>query len=324
MQEVRLTTRTVDIRLVPTGRQGGRPVVLVPGLAAGPMPFVVHPAASLADALQRQGLQPWTAEFGFSWRARGPGVACLVSALDAALDVLCQRCGVQREEILGVGHSLGGLLLLALQTGDRPLAGLATLATATGFQAGLTGIRAHGSAVCASWVPRLRPALSGGVPSRSLARIASARPAARAAGMLTGLQFHPGATEPSHQRAVLRQGVRDLPLRLLADLAELYRPEGLRLNGEPLAVALESLTPPLLLVAAQQDRQCPPAAVRDTHRRARGSVLLEIGKECTPPPEHGWGHLDLLTGARAPQTVFLPVARFLADSTVSRRAGGRA
>ena len=322
MEEIQLATPTVDLRLVCAGRAHGPPVLLVPGLAAGPMPFVVHPSRSLAETLERHGLQPWTVEFEFAWRRGGPGVSCLVSALDAALEALCGRCAVQRSEAQAIGHSLGGLLLLALQVGRRPLGGLVTLATAARFQTRSAPVWAKGLGACAPLVGRVRPVLRGGVPTRTLARLVSAHPSLEATGLFTGLQFHPATTEPAHRQAVLRHGVRDLPLRLVADLAELYAPKGLRLEtGECLASALEGLDRPLLLVAARQDMQCPLAAVHDTHERARGSTLLELGVPVPGAPEEGWGHLDLLTGSRAPEAVFEPVAAFVARGAAARAVG---
>jgi hypothetical protein len=93
---------------------------------------------------------------------------------------------------------------------------------------------------------------------------------------------------------------------VLEQLATIFDEGGLRSaeSGAPYKEQLAAVRTPLLLVAGDQDRQCPPDAARTTFNAldpARCRLLL-LG------PEHGvaahYGHFDLIIGRSAPEDVY--------------------
>lgn len=303
----------VQVQVEQVGPTRGAPVLLVPGLAASPLPFVTHGQRSLATSLQGAGRTPWTADFAVSWRGRDQGATALLLGLEQAVAELSRHTGAPVHEIDAVGHSLGGILLLGLLADGLPLRRVVTLASGLDYSLGPSPLPRLLSLAPKGTRPLRLPLPGGGLPTRSLARLG-----APLFGRGLGLpverdQFHPGTSDTATIRAVLSGGVRDLPWPLLFDLAELFTAEGLHLGvgGYPLRAAVSRIDQPVLLVGAQEDRQCPIESVRDAAARIPRGSLLELG--AATPAATGYGHLDLLCGRRAPEHVFDPLVAFLCD-----------
>jgi len=303
----------VGITLERVGPRQGPPVLLVPGLGATPAPFSLHPRCSLAAALQAAGRTTWTVDFGLTWRGQGQDLRAVLHALEVALAELRRHAGVDLDEVDVVGHSMGGILMLALLADGVPLRRGVALASGLDYRLGSSPLPRLLSLSPKGLSPLRLPDLGGGLPLKGLARLGG-----RVFGRGLKLpierdQFHPGTTDPDTLRAAVRAGVRDIPWALLLDLADLFTEKGLVLGvgGYPLRAAAARIRRPVLMVAARQDRQCPVESVRDAARRIPGARLLEVGGDGAPG--EGYGHLDLMTGARAPEEVFAPICRFLAD-----------
>jgi pimeloyl-ACP methyl ester carboxylesterase len=278
------------------GSPGPRTVLYVPGLAAGPAPATLGGAGSLWASLHGAGFTPVLAAPVLSWRARGQGFADHVDALGALI------AGLPAPVDL-VGHSMGGLLSLAVAARGAPVRRIVTLGTGVDLHhhppIGLGGLGPALSTVGAG----LR-ALPGALPVGALAR-ALAPQLARHGGPIVDAQFAAGSTPPRIQAAFFRDGVVDLPFALLADLAGALGPRGLLLDGQPLHAALGALRLPVLCVGASGDPQVPPGAVADLAARLPHGALVLL-----PGP---FAHLDLLTAPAATAALFPRLRAFLAE-----------
>ena len=320
-EEIHVEGRTVDVHLLRVAPVRGEPVILVPGLAAAPRAYELNPVRSLVSTLHARGRTPWLVDFQLHWRSNDQGADALLHALEVALSELRRHIGDDLEHVDAVGHSLGGILLLALAADGVPLRRIVTLASALDYRNGKAPLPRLLSLAPRGLRP-LRPGFRrGGLPTTRIATMASSL-----FGRDLGLpverdQYHADSTPPDIKRQNLREGVRDIPLALLLDLADLFTEEGLHLGaqGRPLREAVGDLRQPVLMVAARQDRQCPLEAVRAAARRIPGARLLEVGGE--GGPGEGYGHVDVLTGARAAVEVFDPVADFLGPAAAGGAGG---
>ena len=315
-EDIHVAGRAVDVRLWRVGPRAGPPVLLVPGLAAAPLEFCLQPRRPLSRVLSESGRTPWVVDFQVLWRRGGQDAASLLHGLELALVELERHGGHGLDEVDGVGHSLGGLLLLALALDGAPFRRLVTLGSALDFRLGATSFDRSVPLARRLGGPRARRLLAHGLPVRRLSAVASTRAGLPGSSLLLRDQFHPGATAHATQRAMLRYGVRDVSLPLLLDLAELFGEQGLRLgrNQRPLRASVPRLQQPLLMVGSVHDRQCPIAAVRHAAEAIPSARLHEIGGSGRRGA--GLGHLDLLVGRHAPDLVFEPLVRFLDASEV--------
>lgn len=315
-EEIRVQGVDLDLVLRPLGPPSSSAVLLVPGLGATPLSFTLHERRSLAQALAAAGHQPWTADFQLHWRRPRQDAGALLRALELGLAELARATRQDPSAITAIGHSLGGILLFALAAREARLRRFAALASGLDYRLGRAPLPR-----AVSLAPKGLGPLAHGPLKDGLARLGGlpARRLAQAAAPLWGRgfelpferdQFHPGCTPGPIRRRMMEEGVRDVPLALLLDLAGLFSRQGFALGdeGRPLREVVGRIAGRALLVAAVQDRQCPLASVRDAAARIPGARLLEVGATGT-----GFGHVDLLTGSEAPERVFAPVIRFLEE-----------
>lgn len=306
---IEVRSDVVDVQLLRLGPRRGPPVLLSPGLGANHRYYELRAGLSFASFLSSRDRTPWAIDFDVSWRRDTEDASGLLRALEMALAELQREEGVALDEVDAVGHSLGGLLLLALAVDGLPLRRIVALATGLDYRLGSPWFKK-----LLGLTPRLKglatTARLPGLPLKGIARIGSRLTGWKTLGVASD-QFHPGATDMPTVRRFLREGVRDLSLPLLLDLASLYSDDGLRLgaSGRPLKEAVGELRCPALFVAGRQDKVCTVESVRDAAGRVPGAELLEVG-DGTRPGE-GYGHVDLLTGRGALTEVFHPVATFL-------------
>lgn len=322
-EEIHVEGRQVDVRLVRTAPIGGEPVVLVPGLGASPIVFELHEQRSLAATLHDHGRTPWLVDFHVHWRKRGQDAAALLHALEMALAELRRQTGYGLDHVDAIGHSLGGIMLLALAADGVPLRRLVTLASGLDYRLGRSPLPRALSLSPRGIGPLRIGARRGGLPTRQLASLAAPVMGRGLSLPIQRDQFHPGSTPGPIIRRMMRQGVRDMPLALLLDLADLFTEGGLRLGRDerPLKQAVADLPQPVLMIAARQDTQCPLASVRDAAARVPGARLLVVGGEGTTggPVAGGYGHVDLLTATLAPAEVFAPIVAFLDEGRATAR-----
>lgn len=312
-EEIHVVGEQVDVRLRRTAPTAGAPVVFVPGLAAGPECFDVHPTRSLLARVADAGRTPWLVDFHVHWRRTGQDAAALLHALEQALAELRRHTGLDLDRIDAIGHSLGGILLLALAADGVPLRRIVTLASALDFRDGRSPLPRLLTLAPKGLDPLRLSVRTGGVPARRLAQVGAA---AFGRGLPLPIeldQFHPGTTPGEVRREYVRRAVRDMPLALLLDLADLFTSGGLRLGPDdlPLRDAAHRIAQPVLLVAAVQDRQCPVRGVRAVAGDLPRSQLIEVGGDGAAG--QGFGHVDVLTAPAAAGQVFDPVIAFLSE-----------
>lgn len=323
-EEIVVESSSLSLRLGRLGPPAESAVLLVPGLGASPLAFSLHDRRSLVSTLIANGRSPWQVDFQLSWRSPRQDAMALVHALQAALAELRRHLGQPIEAVDAIGHSLGGILLLALAADGVPFRRLVTLASAVDFNLGRAAppralsLAPRGVGPLAFGPLKSGARRAGGLPTQGLASWAAPLWGRGLDLPIERDQFHPGTTPGPISRRMMREGVRDMPLALLLDLADLFSRRGLSLgpHGRALRDALDQVVPPVLMVAARQDRQCPLEAVRAAAARLPRGRLLEVGGEGRKG--EGYGHVDLLTGSPAPEQVFDPITRFLdaADDAV--------
>jgi pimeloyl-ACP methyl ester carboxylesterase len=284
------------MRFAAIGSPGPRTVLYVPGLAAGAAPATLGAAGSLWAALQAGGHTPVLAAPQVSWRGRHQGFGAHVDALAALVGALGPSVDL-------IGHSMGGLLSLAVAARGAPVRRVITLGT---------GVDLHhhppvGLGASARALSRLGAGLRGlpgGLPLGAAARSFAAQLPGHG-GPIVRAQFAPGSTPARVQEAFFRDGVVDLPFDLLADLAAALGPGGLQLDGRPLADALAALPQPVLCVGATGDPQVPPGAVSDLAARLPRGALALVGGP--------FAHMDLLTAPAVTAGLFPRLLAFLAE-----------
>jgi pimeloyl-ACP methyl ester carboxylesterase len=308
-ERIDISTDRMEVHLCRLGPEVGPPALLVPGLGASPLIFELQPDRPLTELLRAGGRTPWAVDFHVNWRRRGQDSSALVGAVEDAIVELAALTGHPIERTVGIGHSLGGMLLLALACDGVPFEKLVMLGTGLDLREGASNLtRAIGLAPIGRAMQLLRPRATG-VPIRGVARLTAPLSGRRIASPFERDQFFPGTTDGAVIRHFVREAVRDLSIPLLMDLAALFTEGGLHLGTDaPLKEAVRSLDLPVLFVAARQDKQMPLAAVRDAADRVPGARLIEVGID---ERGRGYGHVDLLSGRDAAEEVLLPVVAFL-------------
>lgn len=289
------------------------PILLVPGLSAGPFGFTVGGERSLVGVLSAAGRTVWTMDLGYSTGSRTrQDFSAVVESVRRAIEVLDRRAHGGADWALdAVGHSLGGHLLLAAAADGAPVRKLVTVATALDYRKGGSAWAALAPAARLGKLEPNRRAPGGGIPVELLSSLAWPLFGRAVPMPFQENNFHRGSTDGATIRAVIARSMRDLPLPLIASLAGLVLPEGLTW-GDPersLTEDAATLDLPVLLVAGRQDRQCPVDAVRHAADVLPNARLLEVGEDRVGD---GFGHYDVVTGRGATQSVFRPVLEFLA------------
>lgn len=302
--------RLLDYGAVPeagagAGRQG-LPLLVVPSLINRAYVLDLSARCSLLRWLAGAGFRPLLLDWGApdATTRRFTLTDYVAGTLEAALDAALAETG--RAPLL-LGYCMGGLLALALaQRRQRDLAGLALLATPWDFAAGDALQGALARAALVAFAPLLE--LTGELPVDAIQSLfAGLDPAL---GVRKFLAF--GRLDPDSRRAedfvALEDWLNDgVPLAapvarecLGGWYAENTPARGLwRIAGQPVEPARLEL--PGLVLVPSQDRIVPPASALALGAALRGAEL------CRPAS----GHIGMVVGGRAPETVWRPLADWL-------------
>jgi pimeloyl-ACP methyl ester carboxylesterase len=318
----------------PRAKAHGAPVILCHGMGSNRYNLDGPGRTSLARFLQRRGYDVWVLELrgaGCSRRLlRIPLVPYRWSFEDyvqhdvpAALSLVRQLTGA--EQVLWVGHSLGGMVAYAslMTPAADAFAGVVTLASP-----GMTDV---GHETIDPWL-RLRRLLRyapARLPTKLLARLGSPLAgvlAASFAPLVRDWFWHPDNLDLDVVRFMMRHGVEDLPRSLLIEFARWYETKRMsdRYNLFSFSDELERVRLPMLVIAGSRDRLTPPADLERLVERIGSEDKSFFVAGHVGGLDHEYSHVDLVLGRFAPDEVYPRVADWLdAHKPAARAAPGR-
>ncbi|CAM6018124.1 unnamed protein product [Sphagnum balticum] len=244
----------------------------------------------------------------------------LTEDVPAAMDYVLSHSASRDGKVLGVGHSMGGILLyamLATRAERASLAGAVTVASSLDYGVSDTSLK--------HLLPLADPAVLFNVPVIPLGALMSAlHPlVSRPPYALSYLGYQVSARQmmdPALFKKLVLNNFCTVPVKLLLQLATVFQPGGLRDRSGTVIYkdGLKSCKVPVLAIAGDLDLICPPPAVLDTIKAFPGATVtykLFGGKH-----ERHYGHYDLLCARTAKQEVFPIVEDFLekCDGSKSR------
>lgn len=311
-------------RFVPDGPARRHPLLLVHGLAANRLTFDLNEHYSLARAARQRGFDVYILEL------RGAGVTQAPEGADrsqyewsfydyaerdlpTAIATVLERS--RAPALHGLGHSMGGMLFYS--AGVRARAELRSI-TAIGApimsQLQLGARERSLLQVAASLTPAatLTPTAQRRVPLRRLLG-AALRYMPMSARLADGILLNSANCEPAVVARMAREGIEDLPLRLLRDIIQhMGRPP---IPGGPFAfeAQLAGIEVPVLVIAGAADRLAPPAAVAAAAAQLRGAAVRYHAMGLAQGLSAEYGHVDLLLGRRAPEEIYPRILDFLQE-----------
>jgi len=244
----------------------------------------------------------------------------LMEDVPAAMDYVLSHSASRDGKVLGVGHSMGGILLyamLATHAEQAVLAGAVTVASSLDYGVSDTSLK--------HLLPLADPAVLFNVPVIPLGALMSAlHPlVSRPPYALSYLGYQVSARQmmdPALFKKLVLNNFCTVPVKLLLQLATVFQPGGLRDRSGTVIYkdGLKSCKVPVLAIAGDLDLICPPPAVLDTIKAFPGATVtykLFGGKH-----ERHYGHYDLLCARTAKREVFPIVEDFLekCDGSKSR------
>ncbi|CAM6064621.1 unnamed protein product [Sphagnum tenellum] len=251
----------------------------------------------------------------------------LTEDVPAAMDYVLSHSASRDGKVLGVGHSMGGILLYAMlathgslhavAAKQAALAGAVTVASSLDYGVSNTSLK--------HLLPLADPAVLFNVPVIPLGALMTAlHPlVSRPPYALSYLGYQVSARQmmdPALFKKLVLNNFCTVPVKLLLQLATVFQPGGLRDRSGTVIYkdGLKSCKVPVLAIAGDLDLICPPAAVLDTTKAFPGATVtykLFGGKH-----ERHYGHYDLLCARTAKREVFPIVEDFLekCDGSKSR------
>ena len=296
-----------------------RPVLLLHGIATNERNLDFDERHSLARWLAARGLDVYAMSLRATGESAGPQLvgprsfdwdfdSYVTQDLPAAIALVQAHSGSPRIDF--VGHSLGGMILYALLARGGPpaaaIAAAATLGSPTGFR---WGPRFTSWARTAAAAGSHLPLLSFTAGTLLFLPTISAYPTIAAL-----IFYNPRNMAPSVWEGFLSVGVEDESPALAAQAARWLAEDRLTSRDGKLdySAGLQTVTTPILVVAGKVDQLGFPPLVRRGYDALKGPKRwLLVAEENGASADYG--HMDLLLGDRAPQDVFLPVARWLEE-----------
>ncbi|KAG0615046.1 hypothetical protein M758_5G010300 [Ceratodon purpureus] len=230
----------------------------------------------------------------------------------AAMEYILTHSATSDGKVLGIGHSMGGILLyamLAIREERAGLAGAVALASSLNYAVSDTSLK--------MLLPLTDPAQMLNVPVIPLGALMSAiHPlATRPPYALAYLGYQVSANqmmEPDLFKRLVCNNFCTIPVKLLLQLATVFKPGGLqnRKGSVKYMERLHTCKVPVLAIAGDQDLICPPIAVTDTLKAfPQDNVTYKLfggGQD-----EKHYGHYDLLCARTAKEEVYPVILDFL-------------
>jgi polyhydroxyalkanoate synthase len=304
---------------VPQGTAVGNPVILCHGLSSNRFSFDLPGCPSLAEYLRAEGRDVWVAELRGSGMSDSPGLFVsevpyswdfddhLQSDVPAILNLVRTRTGTPK--VHWVGHSMGGLLILAYlaEHDGNQLASAVTVGSPVGFSYVRNG--SFDFLLRIKWLigkfpvfpltfigrfltpiaPWISKYLLGAFYGRNMAPLTAKKVVALAAELVTS------------NRIWLTFG-RFVETGRFADQ-----------SGRPYLENLPEATVPILFIGGSKDMMAPEKAVlaacdsTKNHSGKRECLIFGKASGCV----EDYGHMDLLVGDRVEQEVFPVILKTL-------------
>ena len=300
---------TLTLRHVPPeGEANDRPpVMLLHGLAANHRGFHLR-ERSLADWLAARGHDVWLPELrghgdsphdGYNWRLDD----YLEYDLPAILEAIQRQ--TDRDGLMWVGHSMGGILLLCygMLYPDNPIVRGVTVGSAIDYRIGQTEFER---------LLAIRPLLErlGAVPYGTLVHLIAPM-MGRGPDALVDFNCWPSNIEGEIARALHARCFHSIPTSLLSSLATTFEDEGLRLeSGFRFTERGDRLNFPVRLVAGSRDQQVDADSVAHTADLLETPTEVVVHGKDRGDADH-YGHWDLLVGRRAEEETWPGIAQWL-------------
>ena len=285
------------------------PVLLCHGIASSRLIFDAAEECSLARYLSNQGYDVWVLELRGSGHSDRAGWFHKHNYGWTVDDYLQHDVNAAIEHVLAcseidalhwIGHSLGGILQLAYlaQGGSEQIRSATIIGASLDYSRSNSGFH---DLIHMLWLASLFPSL----PYRLLMQISSPF-WARFPNPFERFMFSRENTDPKLARRLIASNFHSISTSNLKQLATAFKPGGLRSADKKLSYSkgLPSVTAPVLMLAGDKDRQCPPSASHLTFD-ALGSQHKEFrvfGKKYGEK-EH-YGHCDLVMGKDVLNEVF--------------------
>jgi pimeloyl-ACP methyl ester carboxylesterase len=289
----------------------GAPIILCHGLGSNRTTFLLPAQRNIVHLLLEGGWDVWLAELrghglskaGVDWQHPWDVDDYVSDARSFTAFVSAQTSGAH---VHWIGHSLGGIIGIAMASLQPPPPLASVIAVASSFFYSDSVFRT---------LSFLVPAITSFsfLPADSIMRAQSPLSFRFISNVADAVMAWRSNVDPDVGRALFSSNFEPISKRVTLQLATGMSAAGvLHREGEPFATALPACRVPLLLIAGDRDKQCPPHSVQ------RLFELLPQGAPCTYQcfgKEHGsadhYGHFDLLIGLRFEQEVFPSIRAFL-------------
>ena len=315
---------TLALHLYPGfGPKRRHPVVMVHGMGANRLHFDLNERHSLARAAQARGFDTWVVELRGAGLTLAPGgrsrslyqwgfADYAERDMPTAVSYVLERSG--SRQVHAVGHSLGGMLCYHLATAaPAQLRSVTTVGSPLASHLALGGRERRVLQLAASLGPvtTFTPTPQRRVPLRRVLG-AAAMFGAWSTRLVDNFALNAANCEPQTLAQLAREGIDDVPIRLVADLA--YA-QGQRGSSSLFAYEerLGTLLAPVLVMGGSVDRIATPASVGEAVARMGGPDVRwrQLGR--VHGDAHDYGHVDLIIGRSAPEEVYLPIVDFLLE-----------
>lgn len=310
------TTRLRDYGAIVPADSGGTPLLVVPSLINRAYILDLMEGRSFLRTLAQQGFRPFLVDWDRPGAVeRGFDLSAYIAGrLGAALDRVLAIAG--RPPVV-IGYCMGGLLALALaRLRPRDVAGLMLLATPWDFHADRPGLaRALGRSVM-PWMPLFDRL--GELPLDVLQTLFAALDPFQVPRKFCAFARLDPESDKAKAFVALEDWLNDgVPLAVAVArecLGDWYgenttgRGEW-RVAGQ--VIRPDAITVPTLVVVPEQDRIVPPPSARALAKTIPGAQMLGPA----------FGHIGMVTSARAPVELWPHLSKWLGRCLASRPVG---
>ena len=302
------------------GKKKRLPILMVHGLAANRHNIDLDERHSVARAARDRGFEVYVLELRGAGLSRPPGGRDRAlfqwgfeehKNLDLPAAVALVRDHAGSEQLHGLGHSMGGMLLYAHAVHEKKaLRSITTVGSPLISQLNL-GPREKRLLKLG-----MRLAPSGTikrVPIKNLVGVAG-RFVPLSARLADGMLLNVANTEPEVIGRMAREGINDIPLQMLLEMWAQMSEPGAQTEG-PYAheARLGDIRVPVHAISGNVDRVAPHRSVEAAVARLDGPDVRYRRMGKGEGDRADYGHGDLLVGRAAPEEVFPPLIDFVEE-----------